>query len=45
MMATPSMIGTREASILYSGSPVAFDRHPPMLNAMGTRTFEGPTPG
>ncbi|GAA4422058.1 NAD(P)-binding domain-containing protein [Georgenia halophila] len=40
IMAIPSMIGTPEAAILYSGSQPAFEEHRQVLDAWATSTYE-----
>ncbi|PXY34045.1 NAD(P)-dependent oxidoreductase [Prauserella flavalba] len=45
IMATPPMIGAREASILYSGSRDVFDRNQPILDGWATSTYDGDDPG
>ncbi|MFE7506094.1 NAD(P)-dependent oxidoreductase [Promicromonospora sp. NPDC057488] len=45
IMATPPMIGTAEASILYSGPREVFDDVRPVLDRWGTSTYDGADPG
>lgn len=45
IMATPAMIGTAEASILYSGPREVFDTACPVLDRWGTSTYDGADPG
>lgn len=45
IMAIPAMIGQPAASILYSGSADAFDRHEPDLAVLGTSSFLGADAG
>jgi 3-hydroxyisobutyrate dehydrogenase-like beta-hydroxyacid dehydrogenase len=45
IMATPPMIGTPEASILYSGSREVFDDARPVLDRWATSTYDGADPG
>jgi len=45
IMATPPMIGTAEASILYSGPREVFDDVRPVLDHWGTSTYDGTDPG
>lgn len=45
IMATPPMIGTPEASILYSGSREVFDAVRPVLDRWGTSTYDGEDSG
>ncbi|WP_020017817.1 NAD(P)-dependent oxidoreductase [Promicromonospora sukumoe] len=45
IMATPPMIGTAEASILYSGPREVFDSALPVLDRWGTSTYDGADPG
>jgi 3-hydroxyisobutyrate dehydrogenase-like beta-hydroxyacid dehydrogenase len=45
IMATPPMIGTAEASILYSGPREVFDSARPVLDRWGTSTYDGADPG
>ncbi|MEU2943245.1 NAD(P)-dependent oxidoreductase [Nocardiopsis alba] len=41
IMATPSMIGAPEASLLYSGSAEAFGRHRTLFEVWGSATYDG----
>ena len=45
IMATPPMIGTPEASILYSGSREVFDEVRPVLDRWATSTYDGADSG
>lgn len=45
IMATPPMIGTAEASILYSGSAEVFDVARPVLDRWATSTYDGADSG
>jgi 3-hydroxyisobutyrate dehydrogenase-like beta-hydroxyacid dehydrogenase len=45
IMATPAMIGTSEASILYSGSREVFDATRPVLDRWATSTYDGEDSG
>jgi 3-hydroxyisobutyrate dehydrogenase-like beta-hydroxyacid dehydrogenase len=45
IMATPPMIGTSEASILYSGSREVFDANRPVLDRWATSTYDGEDSG
>ncbi|MFD6444442.1 NAD(P)-dependent oxidoreductase [Promicromonospora sp. NPDC060204] len=45
IMATPPMIGTAEASILYSGSAEVFDAARPVLDRWATSTYDGADSG
>lgn len=45
IMATPPMIGTPEASILYSGLPDVFDDVRPVLDRWGSSTYDGADAG
>lgn len=45
IMAIPAMIGQPDASILYSGSADAFDRHEPDLAVLGTSSYLGADAG
>ena len=45
IMATPPMIGTAEASILYSGSREVFDDARPVLDRWATSTYDGADSG
>jgi 3-hydroxyisobutyrate dehydrogenase-like beta-hydroxyacid dehydrogenase len=45
IMATPPMIGTPEASILYSGPQEVFDDVRPVLDRWATSTYDGADPG
>lgn len=45
IMATPPMIGTAEASILYSGSADVFAAVRPVLDRWGTSTYDGADSG
>jgi 3-hydroxyisobutyrate dehydrogenase-like beta-hydroxyacid dehydrogenase len=45
IMATPPMIGTSEASILYSGSREVFDATRPVLDRWATSTYDGEDSG
>lgn len=45
IMATPPMIGTPEASILYSGSREVFDDVRPVLDRWATSTYDGADSG
>ncbi|MFC8799404.1 NAD(P)-dependent oxidoreductase [Streptomyces griseoincarnatus] len=45
IMATPPMIGTPEASILYSGSREVFDGVRPVLDLWATSTYDGADSG
>lgn len=45
IMATPPMIGTPEASILYSGSAEVFDTARPVLDRWATSTYDGADSG
>ncbi|MDR7383611.1 NAD(P)-dependent oxidoreductase [Promicromonospora iranensis] len=45
IMATPPMIGTPEASILYSGSRDVFDASRPVLDRWATSTYDGADAG
>jgi 3-hydroxyisobutyrate dehydrogenase-like beta-hydroxyacid dehydrogenase len=45
IMATPPMIGTPEASILYSGSREVFDEARPVLDRWATSTYDGADSG
>jgi 3-hydroxyisobutyrate dehydrogenase-like beta-hydroxyacid dehydrogenase len=45
IMATPPMIGTAEASILYSGPREVFDDVRPVLDRWATSTYDGADPG
>ncbi|MFJ3407961.1 NAD(P)-dependent oxidoreductase [Promicromonospora sp. NPDC090134] len=45
VMATPPMIGTAEASILYSGSAEVFDAARPVLDRWATSTYDGADSG
>lgn len=45
IMATPPMIGTVEASILYSGSEEVFDAVRPVLDRWATSTYDGADSG
>ncbi|RZS40843.1 3-hydroxyisobutyrate dehydrogenase-like beta-hydroxyacid dehydrogenase [Herbihabitans rhizosphaerae] len=45
IMASPSMIHTPHATVLYSGSEAAFDRHRGTLETLGTTVFLGSDAG
>ncbi|MGW2093685.1 NAD(P)-dependent oxidoreductase [Promicromonospora sukumoe] len=45
IMATPPMIGTSDASILYSGPREVFDDVRPVLDRWATSTYDGADPG
>ena len=45
IMATPPMIGSRAARVLYSGSATAFDAALPVLDVWATSEFRGADPG
>ncbi|WP_120005127.1 NAD(P)-dependent oxidoreductase [Nesterenkonia muleiensis] len=45
IMATPSMIGSPDSVILYSGSQNAFDTHRELLDAWATSTYDGDDAG
>lgn len=45
IMATPMMIGSREASILYSGPREIFDTHREILDVWATSTYDGADAG
>ncbi|MBA3783190.1 MAG: NAD(P)-dependent oxidoreductase [Nocardioides sp.] len=45
ILAVPSMIGTPEAAVFYSGSRAAFEASRPMLDRWGTSTYDGEDPG
>lgn len=45
IMAVPSMIGLPGSSVLYSGSPAAFEEHRPLLDLWGESTYFGDDPG
>lgn len=45
IMATPPMIGTADASILYSGPREVFDGVRPVLDRWATSTYDGADPG
>lgn len=45
IMATPPMIGTPEAAILYSGPRAVFDAVRPVLDRWGTSTYDGEDSG
>ncbi|SHL10982.1 3-hydroxyisobutyrate dehydrogenase [Pseudonocardia thermophila] len=45
VLAVPSMIGTPDASVLYSGSRGAFDTHRPVLEVFGAADYVGADPG
>jgi 3-hydroxyisobutyrate dehydrogenase-like beta-hydroxyacid dehydrogenase len=45
IMAVPSMIGSREAAILYSGPRAVFDRHRDLLDLWATSTYDGEDAG
>lgn len=45
IMATPAMIGTPSAQILYSGSRQTYDFHRPLLNLWANSTYDGADPG
>ncbi|MEV0891946.1 NAD(P)-binding domain-containing protein [Promicromonospora sp. NPDC050262] len=45
IMATPPMIGTAEASILYSGSAKVFEAARPVLDRWATSTYDGADSG
>jgi 3-hydroxyisobutyrate dehydrogenase-like beta-hydroxyacid dehydrogenase len=45
IMATPPMVGTAEASILYSGPREVFDDVRPVLDRWATSTYDGADPG
>jgi 3-hydroxyisobutyrate dehydrogenase-like beta-hydroxyacid dehydrogenase len=45
IMATPTMIGSRDARILYSGSTTAFDARRPVFDVWATSEFHGDDAG